>query len=313
MNQNVYRIAFTFLFVMAFQLHSTFGQKKVKLQLNLKKGDVFKTVESINQDIAQTIMGMDQNIQQNFGMDYAYEVLEVDPNKNYRIKVTYERVRYEQKGNPMGDVAYDSGNPSQELNDQVKSYAALVGQGFQLTVTPTGKIKEVRGADELLTNMVDSYDNLEETQKEQLKQTLSKQFGNEAIRENMAFVFDIYPEEKVSVGDEWSKTLSLTSALGLKLTNTWKLVALNGGVAEVQVKSVAENAGGSGMEVPGVGKMNYNLSGTQEGMLSLDQKSGWTKGAEVKQDFSGDVELEGAMSMTWPITIKSVRKMHMAD
>ena len=96
----------------------------------------------------------------------------------------------------------------------------------------------------------------------------------------------------------------------MKLDSTYKLTARKEGTAVVTVSSkILPNKDAEPMEMPGMKmKMSWSLSGSQKGTMQIDERTGWTKEAEMVQEMSGTIRMEMARARkptVVPVEIKS--------
>lgn len=275
--------------------------QEVTLRLNLNQGDSHRINTTTEQRIEQEMQGITQTIEQTIGMGMNLEVLEVDDEGNYRIRMTYDSVRYVQEG-PMGRTEYDSeqadGEPAAPM---AQGFAALVGEGYEATLTPLGRVTEVSGVDRMIDNMLGKIE-LEGAARGMVEQTMRSQFNDEAMQASMEMMSAIYPEEPVAVGDTWEQEMEANFGFPMAMETTWTLEEVEGGVATLSVEAdITSPEDAEPMEMGPV-KMTFALEGRQTGTMKLDEESGWTREANFEQDMEGQMEVE-APNQPQPLAI----------
>jgi len=277
------------------------GSKKLDLKLRLEPGKSYGAKMIADQTITQTLMGQTQTITQSIGMGYTYQVQSVDPDGSMWVKITYDWVSYKQDS-PMGKVSYDSANPPATVPEAAIGYAALVGRGFSAKITPTGEMTDVRGADQMVAEILGAMNLPAGSARDQVEALLRTQLSDEALKDSFEKAALFYPDKPIAVGDSWSGQIALASGMPMILDTTWTLKARKNGVATVETRSDARpNPGAKPLELAGM-SISYELSGVQSGSMDLDEKTGWLLGGTLKQDVSGKVS---AVGTSWPITIVS--------
>lgn len=277
--------------------------QKVKLRLNLEAGKTYKIVQIATQDITQTIMGQEQKIHQETSTFYDYKVLSKNASGEMKIEVTYTRVKFKQDG-PNGLTEYDSDDKTAEANPATQGHAALIGKQFTMLITPMGKVKELEGIDQMLSDMIDDM-GVPDAQNQQLKETLKGQFGTEAMRANMEKSMALYPKKKVKVGDTWEVNTEMASPFAMVMNNSYKLVEIKNGLAKVQLTSTMKSAPNGAPMKTGEMKMTFKLDGSQSGVVFIDTQTGLTTKSDIDQDMKGDVSIDmGGQSMEFPMKIK---------
>lgn len=282
--------------------------KKIELKLNLKKGDKFYVLMDTEQDITQSMMGQEIEMDQAIKMGYDYDVVDILDNGDYKIQVTYRKIVYKQESQ-YASVNYDSDDENAELTPQTQGFAALKDQSFNFTCDNKGNVKDVGGVDELMSDMVESMgESLSDEQKAMVKETLKGQFGDQAMKSNLANTMNIYPDKKVGEGDEWSKDIKMNMSMPMTLSNTWKLNSIKDGKAFVTINTIIKALSeAEPMKVQGM-EMKYDLEGTQTGEMEIDIETGLAEKSVINQDIKGDMIMSGEQlpePMAVPINIKS--------
>jgi len=285
------------------------GSGKVFLRLNLEKGQVYKQRVVTEQKIAQTVSGRQQLIDQSIGMGMSFDIEDVDDAGACTMKCTYTWVLIKQKG-PMGTIEYDSDNPPARAHPMAMGFAGLLGQGFSFRMTSTGEILEVKGIEEMISNMMSKVNFPNEQAKAQAVQAMKRQFGDESIKGMLESSMATFPSGPVAVGDSWSKVSSVSVGMPMVIDNTWTLKELKGGVAVVEVKSsIKPNPDAEPMSAGRV-NLKYELSGEQSGTMEIDARTGWLGKAKMDQKFSGEIQVIGAGTAgvveKWPMNVESV-------
>ena len=291
------------IFCIGFIIHcgGKSSEEKIVLKLNLEKGKTYSMTVITDQEITQKMMGTKITIEQQLKLSFDFNVLEADET-GFEVEVVYTGVGFNQK-TPMGSTSYDSDDPSEVVPLLAKGFAALVDESFTMELSPEGDIIDVKGVDLLLSRLVEKQDFLSDAQRNMARNSLKNQFGNEALQSSMEGMMSILPDKPVGIGDSWKKTFDLGGALPMTLKNKWKLKDRKNGIAYISVESeVIPNTDSTPLEMGGI-KMEYNLSGDQEGTIQVEEATGWTIEAEIEQDLEGTVKLGG---QSIPIYIKGI-------
>ena len=256
--------------------------EKYELYYKLETGKTYnqnmamKTV--MQQDIAGQKMDMDMNMY--FGMSFT-----VTETKNDRIHVKMGFTSIEMEmATPMGSFSFSSESES-DANammpiDLSKMLKGMKNIGFDMVMTKYGKVEALKGYDEMIDGVLESFD-LSEVQKMQARAALAQSFSEEKMIEQMKNM-TIYPDYPVSIGESWTLDANTNQA---DLENTYTLKEINENEIVLEVNSDIKNMkieGGSGM-----------LDGVQQGTTTAHRSSGWIKEANIKQDVSGTVTMHG--------------------
>ena len=128
-----------------------------------------------------------------------------------------------------------------------------------------------------------------------MKESLKSQFGDEATKSAFANSMNMYPDQAVKVGAQWSGDVTLQTAMPLVLNNSWKLESLNGNLANVSIHSIINSKTDSKpVEVQGM-EMTYDLEGDQTGNIILNIETGLAEKTELDQKINGTMVMSGEM------------------
>ncbi len=285
---------------------STGGE--VLLELNLSEGFQYNIRYMTNQKIVQDIGGQIQEILQDTEFSYVYTVEEVNSSGDMIIAIRYDSIRFNQHG-PFGYVSYDSDNPPQKVHPAALGYDVMVGESFRITVSETGEIISVTGMDFILDKLLQRMSIPEGADENTVKETLSEQFGDQALKDSIGNLFAVYPSFPVRVGDSWEKTEDTAIGFPMRVVTTYTLDDISSGQARVKSSSVIHSRDESDPVNMGGMSLRYEVSGSQEGSTILDVDRGWTIRGQVSQKIGGKVLVISGekipLGTSWPISIES--------
>ena len=285
----------------------------IDLKLHPVKGQSIKLQATINQKVVNTVNGgAEQTMNQVIGQGFTFATLDVAPDGLATVKVTYDSVSFKQQSQ-MSNVEYDSANPpSGPIHPMARGFAALAGQTFTMKVTPTGKITEVLGLDEMTDSILKKLDTPDAANREQVEKSIRREFGPEALKENMESMFANYPDKPAAVGESWSKKLSITKGFRMDMDNTFTLKGVSADDVTLEAKGkLSSSPDATPIDMGPRGKLSYNLTGEQSGTLQLDRATGWVKAAEMTQKVTGEMVIDagnGRVGKT-PMRIETTVKL----
>jgi hypothetical protein len=300
---------------------------KVLYRLHPQKGKKYYVKMVNNQQITQTTMGQEQNMEQTIGMGMDFDITDVNDRGDVWVRYTYRWVNFRQKG-PMGEIVYDSSQKDVNAPPVAQGFAALLNEGFAVKLTPQGKAVQVVGLDKMRNSISQklSVGPMREHMLKGMEQFLSE----EAMKEFTENSFMVYPDKEVAIGDSWTKTVSMTRGFPMTIANKCTLKDRKGGVATLDVSSeIKTNPGAKPMEMGPTTKMTYELTGTQQGQVRMDETTGLPLTSSLEQQISGQVKVmmpapmqaqkpdqnqpPSPTEMTIPMKIKSAVSMEMTE
>ena len=290
------------------------GAEKRSYRLKLEKGKKYYFRMITKQEISQTAMGRQQSVEKTIGMGMDLDVNEVDANGAMLVDYTYSWMRWGQKGQ-MGEMVYDSSKKDTPVPPMMQGFAALIGEGFSLKVTPKGQVKAVRGLKRVRENISKKLP--AGRMREFMMKSMEQYLSDEAVKQFNESWMAMYPDKPVGVGDSWSKKVVLSQGFPMVLESKWTLKGRKKGVAIIEVSStVKTNPKAKPMEM-GTHKVSYEFSGKQQGLLEIQESTGLIIRSKINQEMSGQTKVEVAApgaeprTMTTPMKIKGVVTMEM--
>ena len=278
------------------------AQEKATLRLRLKQGQPYSITMTADQKIAQTINGNPQNTTQTMGVTFTLLPSKVEPDGTIHGTYTYDAVRVKMNG-PGGAVDYDSAKGGEApTHPMARVFAALVGQKLDVVMAPDGRVTDLKGGDRLVEAIAKAVE-IPEAARAGFEQQMKAQFGEDALKRNFEQMTAIYPKEPVAVGDTWEAEQRLSLGMPMTVKSTYSLKSLAGGKATVDVRGTMQTDPEAAGGLPNA---TFDLKGTQNGTMAIDQATGWILSANLEQDIGGSFTVNAAgQELDVPMTIKS--------
>ncbi|MEO1435328.1 MAG: DUF6263 family protein [Bacteroidota bacterium] len=264
---------------------------KVLLRLTDPGDEPLNYVMKTEQEISSMAMGMVNKQKVLQEMAYRYAVSNSKTAGDLEVQFTLDGVKVEQSG--FENVSYDSKTDDDPSSTLGKMYVPVLGHSMNMTLSPTGAVKELSGGNAMIDKMFSAEGlGLSPDQIGQLKATMKMQFGNDALKQTMAQTSDIFPEDPVKVGDTWTKSMAQSSGMGLVAQSTFTLDKIEAGKVYISFEgTLATSENSEPMDMVAM-KVSYDLEGTQKGNIIVDESNGWVIQSVVNQDFGGDMVIE---------------------
>jgi hypothetical protein len=192
--------------------------------------------------------------------------------------------------NPMMNISYDSQQPEENLTEIEKMiapvFAGLIGKSFSLIFGPDGSVKSITGIDEIIQEMMNDLSAKNPAIMQSGGQLL-KSFNSTALKQSFEQSFKIYPDKPVKIGDSWEANQT-NLIMGLEQTthNIFTLKSIENNIATIDiVTGIAAK--------PEDNEIEGELSGSQEGQISMDIKTGTTLLSVLIQKQTGKFNAQG--------------------
>lgn len=256
----------------------------VDLSLKLEKGKEYRQVTTSKSTIAQNMMGQEINITMTVNGTTSFLVKTINDD-SYEMEAMYNNLSMSVEM-PQGAKSYssakDKDNPIFSVLNKLKD------KPFEVVMSKKGKIKEVRNTDLIEQTIIDSFEQLPEGHRGQMKAQIMEAFGGEAMKKNMELVTAIYPDKPMKKGDKWTINTSVAGDIALNVSTEYELVDFNSEYALIK---------GNATIKPGVKDaasmmpMDFEFSGSQIAEIKVDINTGWIIEAKTTQEIVGEIEM----------------------
>jgi hypothetical protein len=268
--------------------------QKVKVELDLKKGDVYQMVVEMENNISQEMMGQVADVKQNMVVTMRTKVLDASTNGGFKIEQSYERMKVEVDVNGQ-QMSLDSDGDA--LNPQNAALAKVKEAVIQYDVTPSGEVTNVTGFDELIQSLGSSPQ----------AAGMMKGMMNDDMMVNF---FNYLPKEKVGKGDKYSSVVAMPEMMNMEVTTNYIVNEISKEELVLDVDSKidlnpTEPIVQNGMSV------NVKATGTQKGSYVVSREDGMPKSSEIKQEMEMTMSMKNPQNgedMTIPMTLSSMIK-----
>jgi hypothetical protein len=271
----------------------------VEIKFNLPKGVKYEYSLNTEMKMKQNLANQETNIKNSIGFTYLYEVINDSADwKTVSATITKMSMDMDAMGRTMHfdtDMPMDSTDPMAMMG---KIFGAMKGSQFSFTLNEKGEIGKVSGIKEMQEKMLAGLPNAE-----QVMEGMKNSFNEESMKENIGQAFAAYPGKPVRPGESWTKSLvQSTQGMKVKSDNTFTLESVNGDDAIIKV--VSKLSSDSSAVVNGA---NISMSGTSDGKMHYDLKTGMTTDGDMDMKMDMKVKAGGQevpMNMDMKMKIK---------
>ena len=283
------------LVVLLFSLSSTAQQ--YDLRLNLSKGQHYTQSMVMNLNMAQSIAGQDVTIASAMQFDFDQTIKSISKNGDFVIESEYSHIIIDV--DLMGQkMFYDSRVRDTSGSDMANTYAKIfekvIGRKFTVTISPKGKVMEVKGLKEIMAS-------LEKASSEPAaKKLIGETFDEKKLISNYESAYKIFPDNPVKIGDSWTQKRSVESIFPIELNAGYTLKEVNNGIAKI-VATGDFNMKNDDVEANGI-KMKTDLAGNYDGVYQMDINTGMSNTAAISMPIKGTMEV---MGLEFPVTVNT--------
>ncbi len=269
------------------------AQQKALLRLSLEKGKTYYSEMKVDQSIDITSeQGAPVSVKQSMTFGYSMVVAEENTEEQV-IRTSYEKIKFR-----AINAEYDSENAAVSTPALASVFRQLLGKSFTLKINKQGRITSVEGIDGIVSALLK-----ESPADPGLQQLLKSTFTDQKFLDDFSKSFSIFADHPVKPGDSWTKTIS--SALFGSTENklNYTLQKLTPSTAGIVISNEIKVA----LEVK---QTKTQLSGTGNGTIEVDRKSGFPLASTLISRMSGTLVQDGhPSSMTITATFSITGKI----
>ena len=238
-------------------------------------------------------------------LEISFRVRSVDVVGIARVDVRFEHLslRFETSNQV---VEFDSSQPPEVIHESAAPYAALIGLGFQMQLSPQGVPFALQGVDEMVDTLLDRMQ-LPEEEKAARRLEFEQRFGEEAQREWLEMALGYLPSGYVRPGAEWETEVEQSIGFPAMFNNRFVYVGQEDGTVTLDLASEITPLESVWPTLSHDSRLTTTASGTQGGTYLVDRATGWIREANLTQETAGTVLVEGAQD-TEPYTLEFVAK-----
>lgn len=268
--------------------------QKVNLALNLEVGKEYEQYTDSKSTIIQDINGENFNMKISNRGTMIYLVKSIN-NNNYCMDVRYEHIAMSMQ---FAHTTVEFSSDKEDENDLFsKALKTMINKPFEITISKTGKIIDIKNIDLLLNSAIEGFSQIPEAQAEQLKSQLTKAYGADAYKGSIEMVTAIYPENSVNKSDKWNITTSLEAGMAIKLSTEYEFADFTTEYAVINGNSTINTEDKDAYVMTNGMPMKFDLTGSMSSNIKVDKKTGWIIEAKINQQLKGNAHLKESDQM----------------
>jgi hypothetical protein len=267
------------------------------LKLKLKKGQRIDNKTDITMDISAGNAGQGNDMVISMTFELSQKVKAISIEGNYVIESEYSRMIMGMKM-PNGRMRYDS-NDKKDTGEVQKRFEAylggMLGRKFELTLTPEGKVIDIKGLKEIVEAITKGKTD------STAKQLLENWLGGDKVKYNFESYYDIYPVKPVKAGDTWTQAGKVENTIGAQFSPSYVINSVTKGVATI-VSGCEMMINRRALESHGF-KSDVDYTGNYTGIHQVDLKTGLPVNTFMVTLLKGNFEIkEKELPLTMKIT-----------
>jgi hypothetical protein len=273
---------------------------KQKLELNLKPGDRFPLMKTVEHTLRQPVPEGWAVSRSNLEMLLSVTVNEIhepdhgkqpaDPRAGQKkLLVQYHRVRFSQELPNRKKVDYDSDAPVLPIPLVAQGYHGLKDNGFEFWLSANNQILEIVGFDQFLDRCLRD---VAPARKQQVRAAMAATSGGDGITNFVEDSIGLLPTTAVREGDGWTRERQVLQPLPMYTSTRYTLRRITDEIAEIEiVGSISPSATFGQPNQPNT-ELNVTIRGGNSlGNCLLDRRTGLPMQSRVEQSLEMNVRL----------------------
>jgi hypothetical protein len=273
---------------------------KQKLELNLKPGDRFPLMKTVEHTLRQPAPEGWSISRSNLEMLLSVTVNEIhepdrgqkpaDPRAGQKkLLVQYHRVRFSQELPGRNKVEYDSNAPVFPIPLVAQGYHGLKDNGFEFWLSANNQILEIVGFDQFLDRCLRD---VPPARKQQVRAAMAATSGGDGITNFVEDSIGLLPTTSVREGDGWTRERQVLQPVPMYTSTRYTLRRITDEIAEIDILgSVSPSATFGTVNQPN-NELNLTIRGGNSlGTCLLDRRTGLPMQSRVEQSLDMNVHL----------------------
>lgn len=274
-----------FLFIGTLAASST----DVRIELSLTIGEDYKFKTTTNQVSYETVNGVEQDVKRNLTFEYVLTPKRKDSNSNFYAQLKFTRITLEIIADGFTSSFDSKINANQNLSfSWMKSNAALVNSTFDLILSNSGEIIEIKDNEQLMNKAASLvFDQKEEIGK-QIREALLNTLSISTLKQMLEMSIVSSPEFSIYPRSFWTNSESVTNLITLKYANGFIVKSIDNNEIIIDLMSTIA-AFEVDKKVVNGSEVTYKLLGSTVGSLTVKRNLGLVSNFESTQKISGTV------------------------
>lgn len=274
-----------------------------KLTLNLKVGDRFPLLKTVEQDLRQPSAKGWTTSHSRLEMLLSITLEEIyrgDPNARpkdprdgeKRFEVRYHRVLFSQDL-PGHKVDYDSSNPPQRVPLEAQAYHGLKDNGFQFWIGADNQILDVIGFKAFMERCLKE---VAPEKRQQAWNAVAASSGADGIANFVDDSIGLLPKYAVKKDDTWNSTRSIIQPVPMHLASRYTLRHISPEIAEIDILGTISPSASYGPNEDANREVAVSVKGGHcYGSCVIDRRTGLPITSKVEQVMHMHVRLAGGL------------------
>lgn len=273
---------------------------KQKLELNLKPGDRFPLVKTVEHTLRQPAPEGWTISRSNLEMLLSVTVSEIhepdrgqqppDPRAGQKkLQVQYHRVRFSQELPGRNKVDYDSNAPVLPIPLAAQGYHGLKDNGFEFWLSVDNQILEIVGFDQFLDRCLRD---VLPARKQQVRAAMAATSGGDGITNFVEDSIGLLPTTAVREGDGWTRERQVLQPVPMYTSTRYTLRRITDEIAEIDILGSVSASATYGPSNQPNNEINVTIRGGNSlGNCLLDRRTGLPMQSRVEQSLDMNVRL----------------------
>lgn len=281
--------------ISVFMTFSALTQETVMLKYNLEPDKVYRLKSVTQQNMAQTVGGMQRNTTINTTTTLSLKMLEAS-NDFMVVEFHFDTIMVNTNA---GGMSFDINStlPGDLNSSQISDVLSAVMHRYctnplYVKLSYDGKAIEFVNIEVFTNYVLKDIDSIKGQMAQFIKQRAESIADPKSISSSIESVMYYLPGKQVSVGSSWDISLKLNSGGMMYLIDShYKLDKLENNTADVSFESTMDPADSGPVEMNG-SKITNNIRGTSKSSMTIDTETGLIINSNGKYHMEGDIGVD---------------------
>lgn len=284
---------------------STLAQNQVDLSLNLEKNKVYRAKSTSEQNVTQTVMDNQQQVQTKTLTVMSIKMISGDTTA-MNVEIHFDTIGFNNTMPKMDVASFKEGTLSSTDPEKVMNVILnrLSKSTLAVKLSKAGKVLEISNMKVISDSVLSGVDSIKGQAAVMVQIQAKNMVSEESLTGMINVITDHLPGKKVQTGDKWESQFKISSSgIGILVNGKYKLKKITGNQAEIKGESTNEPASSTPVDMGGA-EITYDARGLGEVTLLVDTQTGWIIKGSSRTHSQGNVEVK-AQGQDFQIPVES--------
>jgi hypothetical protein len=245
----------------------------VELRLAPPQGETFRYHDNMTQELVMEIQGLEISLNQTMDITTRVDVIEVNPEGQVVVDVTYERLALEMMAPFTGLIQFDTEDETTTIPPEYQGIANMAGNTVTMTLDSRGSVLETSGFEELFGEVLGGTPS-SQSELDNLLGGMTSLYDSGSNSGGLTGLIGSLPQGEITFGDSWTDKVANDATFPMTIEVVYSVVSIKDGEITIQMEGEIFANLEDFLSEFDLGDASIEMSGVQNGEIVLDIDTG---------------------------------------